>query len=354
MKKIKVHINNKNSQDYPIFIGIGLLEQINQLLDISTYSKTLIVTDKNIPSSLVKKLQAAISIPNSIVVLESGERNKNLDNVKKIIGALSDFGGDRKSLVINLGGGVIGDIGGFAASIYMRGIDFIQIPTTLLSSVDASVGGKVGVNFSGIKNLIGTFQQPIAVIIDVDILSTLSEREFVSGFAEIIKHGLIVDKKYFQTVTAKKPQDFSQKELIDIIEKSCQIKIDTVSDDEKENSVRKLLNFGHTVGHAIEAISLESKKPLLHGEAISIGMIAEAKISKNLGLLADEEYSLVEQSLTKAGLPTTFDLPIDKILEKIKSDKKNVSGVSHFTLLERIGKAVINKIVDEPTIRKVL
>ena len=288
------------------------------------------------------------------MALPSGDNQKNIENAQKIWAALLDFGCDRKSLVINIGGGAIGDLGGFAASTYMRGIDFLQIPTTLLAQVDASVGGKVGINFAAVKNLISSFQQPIAVIVDSDILSTLPQREFISGFAEIIKHGLIADKKYFQSVTSKKPQEFSQDELIDIISRSIQIKADIVSQDEKEKNTRKLLNFGHTIGHAIEAISQEMEKPLLHGEAISIGMIAEGKISKILGLLSDKEYTILEQSLIKAGLPTTLSSPVNNVLEKIKSDKKNVKGETKFTLLENIGKAVINKSVDESTIRKAL
>ncbi|MBI4038444.1 3-dehydroquinate synthase [Candidatus Daviesbacteria bacterium] len=354
MKKINVHIKTNRQQDYPIFIGVGLLEKINSLVDITKYSKAVIVTDKNIPSSLVQNLQTALGLPNSVVVLESGEQQKDLENVQKVWKALKDFGCDRKSLVINLGGGVVGDIGGFAASTFMRGIDFLQIPTTLLAQVDASSGGKVGINLLGIKNLVGTFQQPIAVIIDIDTLSTLPQRELISGFAEIIKHGLIADKEYFLLVTSKKAQEFSQDELIEIISKSVQIKADIVSQDEKESDLRKLLNFGHTIGHAVEAMSQESNKPLLHGEAISIGMVIEGKLSKILGLLSNEECEILEQALIKAGLPTTLDLPVDDILEKIKSDKKNVKGETKFTLLEGIGKAIINKLVDDFTIRKVL
>ncbi len=353
-RKINVHIKNDSRQDYPISIGVGLLEQINSLIDITKHSKAVVVTDRNIPSSLVKNLQSALPITNTVVVLDSGEQNKDLDNVKEVLKVLKDSGCDRNSLIINLGGGVISDIGGFAASIFMRGIDFVQIPTTLLAQVDASVGGKVGINFLGIKNLIGTFQQPVAVIIDIDILSTLPQREFISGFAEIIKHGLIADKKYFRIVTAKKPQDFSKLELIEIIQKSCQIKIDIVTEDEKEDGIRKLLNFGHTIGHAVEAISLQTDKPLLHGEAISIGMFVEGQISKLLGLLSDEENKIIEQSLIKAGLPTTLVVPVDEVLEKMKSDKKNIKGETKFTLLEGIGKAVINKTVDESVIRKAL
>lgn len=355
MKKIHVHIKNDRRQDYPIFIGVGLLEKINSLVDITKYSKAMIVTDRNIPSSLVQNLQSNLKIANSSIVLDSGEQQKNLDGIQKVWKTLKDSGCDRESLVINLGGGVIGDIGGFAASTFMRGIDFLQIPTTLLAQVDSSIGGKVGINFLGIKNLIGIFQQPIAVIIDVNTLSTLPQREFISGFAEIIKHGLIADENYFKSVTAKKPQDFSQEELIEIIEKSCQIKVLFVSQDEEESGRRKLLNFGHTIGHAVEALTQKTNHPLLHGEAISIGMIVEGKISNLVGLLSDAEYKQLNQSIIQAGLPTEVSgLEVNAILEKIKSDKKNVKGETKFTLLRSIGKAIINQTVDESIIRKVL
>ena len=353
MQKINLKINEKQ-KDYTIFIGTKIVKDLASLIDCANYSNALIVFDTNIPQVLPEQLQAALPIKSFKISLPSGDNQKNIENVQKIWAALLDFGCDRKSLVINIGGGAIGDLGGFAASTYMRGIDFLQIPTTLLAQVDASVGGKVGINFAAVKNLIGSFQQPIAVIVDIGILSTLPQREFISGFAEIIKHGLIADKKYFQSVTSKKPQEFSQDELIDIISRSIQIKADIVSQDEKEKNTRKLLNFGHTIGHAIEAISQEMEKPLLHGEAISIGMIAEGKISKILGLLSDKEYTILEQSLIKAGLPTTLSSPVNNVLEKIKSDKKNVKGETKFTLLENIGKAVINKSVDESTIRKAL
>lgn len=355
MKKIEVSISNNNHIQYPIFIGVGLLEKINALVDTAKYSKTVIVTDKNIQLSLVQNLQSAIPIANSVVILDSGEQQKDLRNVQKVWKALKDSGCDRKSLVINLGGGVIGDIGGFAAATFKRGIDFLQIPTTLLAQVDASVGGKTGINFLGIKNLIGTFQQPIGVICDVDTLSTLPHREFVSGFAEVIKHGLIADKNYFKLVTAKKPQDFSQKELIKIIEKSCQIKVGIVTQDEKENGLRKLLNFGHTIGHAIESLSQKTDNPLLHGEAVSIGMVAEGKISNLLGLLSGEEYKQLEQAIKKAGLPIKVSgLEVNQILEKIISDKKNEKGQINWTLLQGIGRAIFNQKVDDSIVVSVL
>lgn len=337
-----------------IFTGSGLIKNISSLVDFTKYTKVVIVADGNVPKSLVDKLKGVLPIENKVISLDSGERHKDLTSVQKIWESLANFECDRKSLVINVGGGVIGDIGGFAAATFMRGIDFLQIPTTLLAQVDASIGGKVGINFQGVKNLVGTFQQPIAVIIDVDTLKSLPKREFISGFAEIIKHGLIADEKYFQLVTSKKPQEFSQTELIVIIEKSCRIKAGIVAKDEKEGGSRKLLNFGHTIGHAAESLSQETNKPLLHGEAISIGMAVEGKLSRLLGLLSDEEYNILEQSLIKTGLPVSLGLPIDEVLKKIKSDKKNIKGETKFTLLEGIGKGVINQTIEESAIRKVL
>lgn len=354
MQKINLKINEKQ-KDYTIFIGTKIIRNLSSLINCANYSSALIVADTNIPQIFLEQLQAALPIKNYKISLLFGDNQKNIENVQKIWQSLVDFGCDRKSLVINIGGGMIGDLGGFAASTYMRGVDFLQIPTTLLAQVDASVGGKVGINFSGVKNLIGTFQQPIAVIIDVDMLSTLPKREFISGFAEIIKHGAIADKEYFQFVTGKKPQDYSLDELANIIYKSCQIKTNIVIADEKENGQRKLLNFGHTIGHAIETLSQDTNRPLLHGEAISIGMTAEGKISQNLGLLSKDDYQTLEKSLIQAGLPVKYqDISKDKIIEKIKSDKKSEKGKINWTLLRTIGDATHNQIVEESEIRKVL
>src|SRR3989344_3144066 len=337
MQKINLKINEKQ-KNYTIFIGTKIIKNLASLIDCANYSNALIVADTNIPKVLLEQLQLALLIKSFKVSFPGGDNQKNIENVQKIWQALVNFGCDRKSLVINIGGGMIGDLGGFAAATHMRGIDFLQIPTTLLSQVDASVGGKLGINFLQIKNLIGSFQQPIAVIIDVDTLASLPKREFISGFAEIIKHGAIVDKNYFQDVTSKKPQDYSQEELIEIIRKSCEIKASIVSGDEKENNSRKLLNFGHTIGHAIESLSLETPSPLLHGEAVSIGMFVEARISQILGLISTPDLELIKQVLINANLPISPSrYKTNKILDKIKSDKKNVSGKINFTLLKSIG-----------------
>lgn len=354
MKKIILNLPKISQKAYPIFIGPSLMEKIPTLLDIGKFSKTFIITDQNTKPLFLKKLIASLPLESVSIVLPNGEKAKNIESIKKIWAALLKRQYDRKSLVINLGGGVIGDIGGFAASTFMRGVDFLNIPTTLLAQVDASVGGKTGIDFAGIKNLIGTFNQPIAVVCDINLLSTLPNREFISGFAEIIKHGLIADKNYFNFVISKKPGDFNNKELTTIVLNSIRIKASIVNKDEKESGLRKILNFGHTIGHAIESLSQETATPLLHGEAISIGMVAEGQISKLLGLLSNQEYKIIEQSLAKSGLPTKLDLPADDILEKIKSDKKNIKGETKFTLLGGIGKAIINKSVDEAIIRQVL
>lgn len=338
-----------------IKIGKGLLSQLHHLVNLNNYSKVLLVIDARVKKALAKKIAVIFSGNCGKLILEGGEQAKNIETVQKIWKALFDFNCDRKSLVVNIGGGTIGDVGGFAASTYMRGIDFIQIPTTLLAQADASIGGKAGINFAGIKNLIGTFQQPVAVIIDVDILSTLPKREFISGFAEIIKHGVIADIKYFQLITSKKPQDFSTDELVEIIKTSCQLKVNIVSADQKEGGFRRILNFGHTIGHAIEALSQNTNHPLLHGEAISIGMSAEGKISQLMGLLSNEEYKILEQAIIQAGLPVKIpNLLSNQILEKIKSDKKNEKGKINWTLIQEIGKAVYNQSVDDSIVRKVL
>lgn len=354
MQKINLKINEKQ-KDYSIFTGTKIISSIDSLIDCTQYSRALIVSDKNIPLSIIKKLQTALPIKSFNLSLPARDLEKNIENVQKIWQALFKSGFDRKSLVINIGGGMIGDLGGFAASTYKRGVDFLQIPTTLLSQVDASVGGKVGINFLGVKNLIGSFQQPIAVIIDVDLLSTLPKKEFISGFAEIIKHGLIADKKYFQFVSQKKPQDFSEDELVEIIRKSIQIKIRIVKKDEKESGPRKLLNFGHTIGHAIESLSLETDHPLLHGEAISIGMVKEGKLSNLTGLLSNKDYLILEKTIINCGLPVAISgIKADRIIEKIKSDKKNNHGKINWTLLKEIGKAVYDQNIDNSLIRKVI
>lgn len=332
---------------YQVLIGEGLLGKIAEIVEIGNFSKVVVITDERIPQAFLSEFEK--------IIIPSGENNKNIKTVQLIWKKMLELGCDRKTLVINLGGGVIGDMGGFAASCYMRGVKFLQVPTTLLSAVDASVGGKVGIDFGGVKNLVGSFQQPIGVIVDVDTFQSLPDREFISGFGEIIKHGIIADADYFQKVTSKKPREFSKQELIEIIKRSCEIKAQIIADDEKESGSRKLLNFGHTIGHAIESLSLETDQPLLHGEAVSIGMTAEAKISQGLGLINNEDLERIKEVLDNAGLPTSYKAEdSEKIIELISKDKKSEAGNVNWTLIEGIGDAAIDQQVGEDQIKTAL
>ncbi len=339
---------------YDILIGQGLVENLQQYFDLGKYSKIIVVTDTNLVSLAKQKLTKIIDAE-SFIVLQPGEYYKTLENLEKIWKEMQRLKIDRKSLVINFGGGVIGDMGGFAASTYMRGVDFLQIPTTTLSQVDASIGGKLGIDFGGVKNLIGLFNQPIGVVIDVDTLDTLPEREFIAGFGEIIKHGIIENKEYFEAVTCKHPRDFSKDELEEIIYKSCQIKKKIIEADITEKNTRRLVNFGHTIGHAVESLSLERDKPFLHGEAVSIGMVAESKISLLKGILKQSELESIIKALKSADLPVSFkNFEIEEIMGKIKSDKKSEKGVVYFTLIPEIGKAITGQEVAEDILLKAL
>lgn len=331
-------------------IGHQVIESIGSIFNLDIYTRVFVVTDEKVAKFHLQTLRSNISKHTTVFLLRAGEKEKNFRKVENIIMAMHEAGCDRHSLVVSLGGGVVSDIGGFAASIYMRGVDVINIPTTLLSMTDAAIGGKNGVNFLGVKNLVGTIRQPVGVLIDTVCLATLPKREFLSGFAEIIKHGLIRDESLFRLVTSKKPQEFTQQELIKIITRSCKIKADIVASDETEQNVRKLLNFGHTIGHAIEALSLETKVPLLHGEAIFAGMVVETKISQLLGLLPQKDCDEILGTLRSRAILVNAH----KILKKIQSDKKKRDDHIEWTLLRKIGQGIINQHVDVQTLRKAL
>ena len=355
MKKLSIHLPASQSHEYPIFVGVNLIEKIETLFEFSNYSKLLVITDETVAPLFLDKLQKNLPSKTETITLPTGEKAKDIEYLTKIWEKMIDAQLDRKSLVINLGGGVIGDIGGFAASTYMRGIDFINIPTTLLAQVDESVGGKTMIDFHGIKNIVGTFHQPSAVIIDVATLQTLPERQLLNGFAEIIKHGLVKDKTYFDLVRSKKPKDFSHEELLEIIVRSNEIKSEIIQEDEKESGLRKVVNYGHTLGHAVEVLSLVTQNPLLHGEAVSIGMVAENNIAVETGLLSNEDADVIKKTLENAGLPVKVpDFETDEILEKMKLDKKNTDGKINFTLLKTLGEGIINQTVSEEIIKKTL
>ncbi|MDE2589043.1 MAG: 3-dehydroquinate synthase, partial [Patescibacteria group bacterium] len=334
MKKVLVNIINQ-SQTYPIFIGSEILRKIESLIPVEKYGKIIVITDNVIEKVLFKNKPELFSKETHTIVLPFGERAKNIETVEEIWRELLELNCDRSSLIVNIGGGVISDVGGFAASTFMRGIDFINAPTTLLSQVDASVGGKTGVNFEDIKNIVGTIQQPKAVVIDVETLASLPTHIMKEGFGEIIKHGLIADKTYFEKVTAKKPETFTKEELIEIITRSCEIKADIVEQDINESGLRRLVNFGHTIGHALEAASHETNNPLLHGEAVSIGMIAESYISLEKRLISKNDFETIIERISYSGLPTKISgLNKDVVLEKMHHDKKQEKGEIQWTLIK--------------------
>jgi 3-dehydroquinate synthase len=355
MQKITVNLSPRQTKPCVIHIGVDAIKQLGSLYDFSTYTKAFIIADQSTEALFPDELLAALPLEVSSIILPPGESHKHVESIQKIWRAMHQAGCDRKSVVVNLGGGVINDMGGFAASTYMRGLDFINLPTTLLAQVDASIGGKTGFNFDGIKNLIGSFSRPVGIVIDPRLLAKLPQREFLSGFGEIFKHGLISDRDYFEYVTSKRPLQFTPQELENIIAQSCRIKLAIVEDDETEAGNRKILNFGHTIGHAVEALSHETSRPLLHGEAISIGMVAESCISNRLGLLPADDMEKIVQSLTHAGLPTGVpELDQAALLNKMQSDKKNESKQLNFTLLEKIGKARYNQLVPQQIVAEAL
>ncbi len=312
------------------------LKELGKFIQKNNYSKIFFLVDRNTAEHCLPVVQQALPELTAfdIIEIEPGEENKNIDFCIGIWKMLLDFGADRKSLLINLGGGVVTDMGSFAAATFKRGIDFVQVPTTLLSQVDASVGGKTGIDMDLVKNCIGTFSQPKAVFIEPAFLKTLDKRQLTSGFAEILKHGLISDKSYFFDLQDINPKNLST----ELIYKSVNIKNEIVKSDPKEQNIRKTLNFGHTIGHAIESYFLQSTSPLLHGEALAIGMICEAYLSCQLNGLDQEELDQIrdcmKQHFSLVNIPRES---YPQLLEFMQNDKKNEGGKIGFALLNKIG-----------------
>ncbi|MFN8416280.1 MAG: 3-dehydroquinate synthase [Cytophagaceae bacterium] len=305
------------------------------------YSKSLVIVDENTEKYCLPKIAHLFS-PESIIRIQSGEENKHLGTCELIWSFMTDAELDRKAVIFNLGGGVIGDMGGFSAATYKRGIDFIQIPTTLLSQVDASVGGKLGVDFKGFKNHIGVFKEPIAVIIDDQFLQTLPFAELRSGFAEIIKHCLIADAGKWNEI--KNTTDISKFNWLELAQHSVAIKDKITKEDPTEKGLRKILNFGHTIGHAIETYFLNQPgKRLLHGEAIAIGMIAEAYLAEVKGFISRSDVQEIEQYILAIYGKVTIDpATIEEMIDLTHQDKKNEHGAVLYSLLNKIGEANFN------------
>ncbi len=337
---------------YPVWVGWSIIDKIGERVKTVCDTKVAyIVADEGV-NSQARRVQISMEsagIPTYLFFVPSGENHKNLDTVKHIYSWLADHKAERGHMIIAVGGGVIGDLAGFVAATYLRGMPFSQVPTTLLSMMDASIGGKVAVDMEQGKNLVGSFYQPKFVLSDVETLNTLPARELTSGWAEAIKHGLILDESLLNVFEEKHSAITSLDPEIatEIIRKSVAIKAGVVSKDEKETlGIRILLNYGHTVGHAIESTTGYSK--YLHGEAVSIGMMAAAFLSNSMGMMSDEEVQRQEFVLNQYDLPTTSNaIESEKIIEAIKSDKKTVGGSVNWVLLSKIGKAVTNNEVPE-------
>lgn len=316
----------------------------------------LIVTNTTVGPLYAAKLTAALAPRRCIeVALPDGETHKTLANVSRMLDVLVTNRFARDACVVALGGGVVGDMAGFAAACYQRGIAFVQIPTTLLSQVDSSVGGKTGVNHPGGKNLIGAFHQPVAVFADTDALGTLPDRELRAGMAEVIKYGLIVDREFFDWLEAHATKLLSRDTaaLTHVIKRSCEIKAEIVARDEQERGDRALLNLGHTFGHAIESATNYSQ--WLHGEAVGAGMLLAADMSQRLGWVSAADVSRVERVLKLFGLRTDVSsLPAATLADKMKIDKKVAAGRIRLVLLKAIGKSVITGEYDDVALRETL
>jgi 3-dehydroquinate synthase len=326
MKSIKAVTYNVCFQD-------NAYKELSSLVEKNNYSTLFILVDENTLDHCYPKFIQNLATDKRIEVIEieSGEINKNIETCIGVWNAITELGGDRKSLVITLGGGVITDLGGFVASCFKRGIDFVNIPTTLLSMVDASVGGKTGVDLGVLKNQIGLFANPQMVIVDTDYLTTVTDREIKSGTAEIIKYGITYDLKLFNEI-----KDNKGLEINDLIYRSIEIKNEVVLQDPKEQNLRKILNFGHTLGHAIESFYLESedKENLTHGEAIAIGMVCESFMSsKLLGFPTEKLKEIKDVILSIYDKTNLLKEDFSDIMELLKHDKKNVNGQVNFVLL---------------------
>lgn len=347
MNVLQVELDNNRS--YPIYIGSGLLAQAELLTRHIRSKQVVIVSNETIAPLYLAKLQAVLAdYQLASVILPDGEQYKTLQYLEKIFDELLARKFSRNATLIALGGGVIGDMGGFAAACYQRGIAFIQIPTTLLAQVDSSVGGKTGVNHPLGKNMIGAFYQPQCVIADADVLDTLDDRQLSAGLAEVIKYGLIRDLPFLEWLEANMPNLIARDKaaLAYAIERSCANKAEVVGEDEFESGVRATLNLGHTFGHAIETGS--GYGHYLHGEAVAIGTCFAADLSRRLGWLNDADVARIQAIFKAANLPITppVEMTTEQYVDLMAVDKKNVDGKIRVILLEAVGKASLPVNVD--------
>ncbi|HAM52819.1 MAG TPA: 3-dehydroquinate synthase [Nitrospiraceae bacterium] len=356
MEEIKVELGERS---YAICVGSDILGEVGERLQAFRFSRVSVISNPTVVrlwgDQLLGSLQKAYPDV-AIVIVPDGEEYKELLWAYYVYGELLRHKLDRASAVIALGGGVIGDLTGFVASTYMRGISFIQVPTTLLAQVDSSVGGKTGVNHALAKNVIGTFYQPRLVWGDVSTLMTLPKRELLTGIAEVIKYGVIWDKELFQFLAENREKILNREidVLRYIIKRSCEIKAEVVSKDEREGGLRAILNYGHTFGHAIETAT--GYRTYLHGEAVAVGMCLEARLSLSLGIMGEEEVERIHSLINAYGLPTKIpsDIDRDQVLSAMQLDKKTIAGELKFVLPEKIGSVEIVGVSDTTEIAVLL
>ncbi len=356
MEEIRVEFGERS---YGIFIGADMLREIGERVKGLNPSRVAIISNPTVYGlygTMVSDSMKKAGLDAPVILIPDGEEYKELLWAYYIYGELLKQRLDRASALIALGGGVIGDIAGFVASTYMRGISFVQVPTTLLAQVDSSVGGKTGVNHPLGKNMIGTFYQPKLVWADVSTLNTLLKREFLSGIAEVIKYGVILDEAFFRFLedNREKALNLDRHALEHIIKRSCEIKAEVVSGDEREGGLRAILNYGHTIGHALETVT--GYTTYLHGEAVAIGMYREARLSSLLGIMDAKEAGRVQSLITAYGLPSEMpsDVNAEGILSSMRLDKKAVAGELKFILPEKIGSVRIEGVADTDRIIEAL
>jgi 3-dehydroquinate synthase len=352
------------SRSYDILIGHDILKDAgNHIAHLLPIPNVIIITDNQVAPRYLEILEQSLkvhAIHTEHVILKAGESSKSFATLEWLTDQVFNFKPERKTTLIALGGGVVGDLTGFVASIVLRGIPFIQIPTTLLAQVDSSVGGKTGINNRYGKNLIGSFYQPRRVLIDVNCLKSLPQRQFLAGYAEVVKYGLIKEPQFFEWLETNRERILAQdhETLQHMVSVSCKVKADIVASDEKENNIRALLNLGHTFGHALEAVTGYSDL-LLHGEGVAIGMVMAAQLSVKLGLCHADEANKIIHHLQQVGLPTSlkdisFKWQIEPIIEAMEQDKKVSEGKMVFVVLDHLGKASLKNTIDRTLIRQVL
>ena len=351
MKQNRLNIVTK-TEKYPIIIGSNLTSKVSTIFKLNSidFDKCLIVVDKGVPKKFISNIKRSLKNKKIyVLIFNASEKNKNINNVNKILEILLNKNFLRNDVLISLGGGITGDISGFAASLFKRGLKFINIPTTLLAQVDSSIGGKTGVNSKYGKNLVGSFYQPSMVLSDIQFLNSLSKRDIICGYGEILKHSLIDNKKLFNFLNKnlKKILNLTSPFIEKAIYESCKIKKKVVEKDEKETALRKVLNFGHTFAHAYEA-GLGYSHKLNHGEAVILGMKTALNFSLRENILSKSEYNLIVNHIDNSGLPSSikkyFSIKdLNKILSFMIKDKKNNSEKVNLVLLKKIGKPIFTK-----------